>query len=368
MVFEHALTEYLVDGLRDALSAPREFPPTTPMPVDQYIAMSALQKAIRRDRPDVALSAAWTLMRANPRGLWRRLGVIAFEDIGIANIDIVGWVVVVMTDKRRRADLGGDERILKFLVSEMCTSRKDRSTDDLLIAAMPYRDSGIVDELIPMTPSHRIASDINVTRSLEERAIAAWLAIGTDKIEDDILPRVSGCIDGYFDTLAVAGVPRTSVEIGRLGFRRAGTILPVLFPLLHQEAGNCIRDINDDDVPEECMIGSVPSWALDLFTRRGLAAYALYAKRSDRFRGYLRRAGTDGTQAKRIVGNLMFRVEGGLVRNRIQWPEAQRLRETADTIGNGVSPEAVAEGMALVREEIGLINECRHEITEGVGK
>lgn len=368
MVFEHALTEYLVEGLRDALSAPRELPSITPMPVDQYIAMSALQKAIRRDRPDIALSAAWTLMRANPRGLWRRLGVIAFEDIGIANIDLVGWVVAVMKDKRLRAAAGGDERVLAFLVSEMCASHKDRSTDDLFIAALPHRDSGIVDELISMTPTQRIASDINVTRSLEERAIAAWLSIGTDKIEDDILPMVSGCIDGYFDTLAVAGVPRTSVEIGRLGFRRAGTILPVLFPLLHQEAGNCIRDIKDDDFPEECMIGSVPSWALDLFTRRGLAAYALYAKRSDRFRGYLRRAGTDGTQAKRIVGNLLFRVEGGLVRHRLQWPMAKRLRETADTIGNGVPPEAVAESMALVREEIGLINHCRREVMEGAGK
>ena len=58
--------------------------PPTPQPMDAspWVAMSALQKAIRRGREDLALGAAATLLRDAPERLWRRLGCIAYEDVG----------------------------------------------------------------------------------------------------------------------------------------------------------------------------------------------------------------------------------------------------------------------------------------------
>jgi replication-associated recombination protein RarA len=63
--------------------------PSTPRPMDAspWVAMSAMQKAIRRGREDVALSAAATLLRDAPDKLWRRLGCIAYEDVGLAALD-----------------------------------------------------------------------------------------------------------------------------------------------------------------------------------------------------------------------------------------------------------------------------------------
>jgi replication-associated recombination protein RarA len=60
----------------------RQGKPPTPRPTDAspWLAMSALQKAIRRRREDVALSAAATLLRDAPDRLWRRIGCIAYED------------------------------------------------------------------------------------------------------------------------------------------------------------------------------------------------------------------------------------------------------------------------------------------------
>ena len=43
--------------------------------------LSALQKAIRRGEEDLALRAAMNLMIGGPHAIWRRLGIIAFEDI-----------------------------------------------------------------------------------------------------------------------------------------------------------------------------------------------------------------------------------------------------------------------------------------------
>jgi replication-associated recombination protein RarA len=44
--------------------------------------MSAIQKAIRRGREDLALSAVATLLRDAPEKPWRRIRCVAYEDVG----------------------------------------------------------------------------------------------------------------------------------------------------------------------------------------------------------------------------------------------------------------------------------------------
>ena len=70
----------------------RQGKPPTPRPMDAspWVAMSAMQKAIRRGREDLALSAAATLLRDAPDKLWRRIGCIAYEDVGLASLEAVG--------------------------------------------------------------------------------------------------------------------------------------------------------------------------------------------------------------------------------------------------------------------------------------
>ena len=70
----------------------RQGKPPTPRPMDAspWVAMSAMQKAIRRGREDLALCAAATLLRDAPDKLWRRLGCIAYEDVGMASLEAVG--------------------------------------------------------------------------------------------------------------------------------------------------------------------------------------------------------------------------------------------------------------------------------------
>ena len=55
MVFAEALSEYLINGLSEALVKAEEPTPPIPLAADRYIALSALQKAIRRGEEDLAL-------------------------------------------------------------------------------------------------------------------------------------------------------------------------------------------------------------------------------------------------------------------------------------------------------------------------
>jgi replication-associated recombination protein RarA len=70
-----------------------------PLKVSPWIAMSCLQKAIRRGHEHLALRAAATLLHVSPERLWRRCGCIAFEDIGVANLDTVAIVTAALAGK-----------------------------------------------------------------------------------------------------------------------------------------------------------------------------------------------------------------------------------------------------------------------------
>jgi len=74
--------------LSDAITA---FQPLLydPLTISPWQAMSLLQKAIRRGRRDLALRAAATLLHASPERLWRRLGCIALEHIGVGDLGAI---------------------------------------------------------------------------------------------------------------------------------------------------------------------------------------------------------------------------------------------------------------------------------------
>src|SRR5688500_741851 len=50
-----------------------DLPHINPLNVSPWLAMSLMQKAIRRDRADLALRAAATLLQVSPDRFWRRL-------------------------------------------------------------------------------------------------------------------------------------------------------------------------------------------------------------------------------------------------------------------------------------------------------
>jgi replication-associated recombination protein RarA len=104
---------------------------TSPSPrtlnISPFVAMSFLQKAIRRGREELAVRAAATLLRLDPPRLWRRLGVIATEDVGLADLDTLFLVTSALAGKNVRTRLGGEWPIASYLTSRMAHSAKCRA-------------------------------------------------------------------------------------------------------------------------------------------------------------------------------------------------------------------------------------------------
>ena len=78
------------DDLQRAVTRRGEPPIFRPIDVSPWLAMSASQKAIRRGREDLALNGAASLLRDAPDRLWRRIGCIAYEDVGLASRRLAG--------------------------------------------------------------------------------------------------------------------------------------------------------------------------------------------------------------------------------------------------------------------------------------
>src|SRR5438067_1653384 len=85
---------------REALPHPE------PLPVDQWLASSAMQKSIRRGEGDRAIRAAHTLWTEDRQNFWRRLHVAALEDIGIGDPDAVVKVLVATAAPAWRRRIG----------------------------------------------------------------------------------------------------------------------------------------------------------------------------------------------------------------------------------------------------------------------
>ena len=71
------------------------------------MANSLLQKSIRRGEVEVAQRAALTFL-AKGSAIWRRIIIIAFEDIGAGSADVVAMAVAGSTDVKWRKQSGGD--------------------------------------------------------------------------------------------------------------------------------------------------------------------------------------------------------------------------------------------------------------------
>jgi len=162
--------------LADEIFTYRE-PKPAPLNISPWVAMSCLQKAIRRGEIEFAQRAAATLLLIAPDRLWRRCGAAAFEEIGVADLETVSLVTAALAGKRYRATIGGEWKVASFIVDQMVKAPKCRAADDLLLTAdsHPHYQRARV-ELATKTTAElvRIATG---DAALPVRALAAWYAV-----------------------------------------------------------------------------------------------------------------------------------------------------------------------------------------------
>jgi hypothetical protein len=339
-------------------------PPFKTLTISPWVAMSLMQKAIRRGRKDVALRAAATLLHGSPERLWRRLGCIAFEDVGVADLDTVAAVTAALAGKRCRENLGGEWRVASYIVSRMADAPKCRASDDLLLTAENHPDLEdarlafafrSIDDLI------RIATGAD---PLPIRALAAWYAVGTDRRPSRGLSVRQGEADAVFNALRQTRTLASVIQIAWEGFRKTSEVLCLFLTLLWPVRECQTVRIESDELPAEMMIGDVPGWAYDVYSREGRAALAYFIEGQKEAARWVR-AHIPPRQRIAFLGGIVFRVEGGLVRSRLRWETGDQLRRMVDMECNGSHCPDGTEILQLMKADIPALNGVRFRLNGG---
>lgn len=348
--------ERFLDQLRQQISTGGTPPCPPPLSISPWLAMSLLQKAIRRSDTASALDAASTLLATSPDRLWRRAGIIAFEDVGLADLTTVGIVTVALTGKRLRQSLGGEWAVAATIIARMSANRKNRAADDLLCVLDSWPNLTEQKARLADIPQSRLQLIARTTEQLPLRALALRLIFADRHLN----LRRHGDAETGFRVLDELGVAPTTLAIAKEGYRRTGSYLAPLIALLSCE--NDIRGAEaDDPLPPTCQIGPLPSWALDMFTREGRKALAKVLDIDAGIRQW-------SCEARPVAGRLellaqaLFRVESGLCLHRSDGVTSKKLRGQMERECMGIRPEEADTLLGLMQNALPLLNQVRCEV------
>ena len=326
---------------------------------DPFVAKSMLQKAIRRADTGKAEQAAWYLLRFNESGFWRRICIIALEDIGLANLPLVAQVLQTERDRQLRSSLGGSEKVGLALVSAMCASLKDRTTDDLIDAIGSEDYTCRKADVSEMSKAERAALASSSSAPVHERAIAALqlssASTPSRRVRDWCL---------FLERLPEETLSPCAKAAAMLGLQRTKSEMALHMALLSRDLPKGPKHVGDV-FPPSVDLNDLPSWVLDGHTRIGLDAFRLALRRSPRIGKFVRQWATGAVSPAKTVAGLVFRVESAQLKRKLDWSIGQQLKQEACKNRPGLPAGAAFEGLAILQEEFDLVNECRADAVRG---
>lgn len=319
----------LTDALREHAWCDELTLPSGLLEHDRWVCASAMQKAVRRGQTNMAIKAGLSLLSLKPDQLWSRLAVTVQEDIGGANITLVGLVLWVEGKKVWRERNGGDARILACLLTMMCASPKSRLANDLLCIANYHIDYRKDAHDYFMYSDVYLADIIQSSNhTLAQKAIASWYIAGVEprhsfhlhprKGSHKSLFRLYQSMDYSADVLGVIrmGLGKGEGHARVMGFSHQS----------HSEAeGNFIVDQCHQP---SIQIGHWFSEAYDAHTRAGKYAYREFLRRNDDVRFILEKEIFEKDHVA-ILGMIVFGLEGQRMNNRVTYAEVDEITHTA---------------------------------------
>lgn len=341
------------------LAFDRKVPTVEPFPVSPWVAMSALQKGIRRGDVQLATRAAATLLKSEPAKLWRRLVGIVFEDVGLGSLETIR-VVTAATDRSARQQFGGDWAVASLLVETMCAAPKCRATDDLFLTISHHHELAELRASLTGVHLAKHLSRISERGALLGASLSVLHASGV---------RWTGMVAGKtsnapatFDAMRAAGVDPEIVALSEQGYRKTREPLSILLPLLTLARPPVEFTTQDDEFPP-ALVGrsGLPTYVYDAFSWEGKAALSRFLKRDTATGRWLRKH-VAGERRLSVLAGGLFRVEGGLVRQRVMWPCAMTLSWLADSGYHGMKLPDPAAFLEMICADLPTIDEERADV------
>jgi hypothetical protein len=330
---------------------------------DRWTASSVLQKSIRRGDVELAQRAACTLHASDRNIVWRRLIVIACEDIGAGDLDVLleTFQAATSTELRRQY---GEAVVLAAVVRRLAEAVKDRSADYLACAAADHPGLNAVRRFCKGTSlEKRLDFVSDVSQPLARRAVAAWYASGINpRYQNEVR---GGDIHALADTYRSLGAAEELANSVVFAAKRAREVLVVLAPLVWLEVQrNGSASVRSDAVPPAKAIAGVPLYAFDTHTRIGKRAIERLVSENKPLRDCIVQFLAKGSPRK-AAEIAAFYADGAPVSRRLDWAQSdslQRLGMEADFTAAGLRIEGIAPVQAAMNVALGQLNAIRAEL------
>ncbi len=353
-MLDNIWTEYLKERLAEGLAShqsPKQKYQSLP---ERWIAMSLMQKAIRRSDTQEALRAGLYLLNVDYRIFWRRLCVIAWEDISFGGFDLCGMVTATSGSKRWRAKVGGEWRVASYLIEQLCNAQKNRVTDDIVTLVDHAASLETIRQDLAVTSVDGLQSIANSpSGQLLHRVIATWYALGTEKFGSDVLYRRKGDVERFFTCFDTDQCPEHVLAVCRVALSRSGTILPAFIPLLWGDWMKMAEPLSStaDNGLQSYPIASIPRYAFDGHTRAGRRYLYWLVNQSSDLHEFLHDV-VPKADRNALLRELCFKTISALCVDRQAWEATDSIRHKADQVGYGLTPASIRQGLQILQSSM----------------
>jgi hypothetical protein len=362
-----AVSKSIVESIKNEVSSyAYQLPPT--LKIDKSLAVSGLHKSIRRGEVADAHMYMATILCSYPEYVYKRLGIIAYEEIGIAKNRICTYTIGLCTKSNK--DIVQDIKLACFLVEKLAKANKSRAATDIfcLTLADPFGPNYLqsclktrVEHLVP------IALDTSLTlthRMTALRVISGYSIKGTNgyykslsKPRFDLLERICEEID----------LPDPFKEMVLLGHNKtAGLNAAMLLAFeLVMEATNAYQS----DVKVESQLhNGINLAALDIYCSAGRAVIAKFVASSKPLQQFFTEHATKSPA--KLIGTALFIIEGSLLTNEFHFIGSAEIKaevEFMELVVAGIkTKDEASELIRLLKQEMPLLQQIRVDYIDSI--
>lgn len=331
---------------------------------DHWIISSILQKSIRRGDIHLACQAAASYFNLNGHSIWRRLLVIAFEDIGIGTYDALIETAAISSSSEWRHKVGGDYHVLMYLVTKLCLATKDRSSDYLICTAHDHPAlENVRNWACTLSLRQRIEIAMDLKYSLPVRATMAWFASGLEWGDETRVGKND--INSLFNSFCDRGVPyliaQATLHAANVTKEPIAVMIPILFEELQKDNS---LGAKSPPIPKTVFVDEIPTYALDMHTRAGRKSIINFSETNHNVNKLLLKCCPPSAYVD-VALLASFYTDGSLVNKKLDWHRSRTLEILgleSDFFPKGINSATLQDILNCFLDNLDHLNEIRCEV------
>ncbi|WP_137871261.1 hypothetical protein [Sphingopyxis sp. 2PD] len=300
--------------------------------------------------------------RQRGTGIWRRCLLIACEDVGIGDLDLVRHATLMTLGRDMRRPFGDDSEVLTDLVRRLAEAPKDRSPDYLICTAIQHPGFEHEREMVAqLSTDQQIAVAVDPDQPVVARAIAMWHASGVNGGGPKIVG--TGALPQLLDAFDQRGFPDPLASIIETAARKCRepivVMIPLLWKLVQERRGTTA--VEDSPVPTAPTFHGVPAWTWDKHTRLGKRAMRQFLRETPTLDATMSRYVSD-FRAPTVVEMACFLVDAIPIARRLNWSRSRELEAMGletDMMKIGCPRDGVKPILDIVRANLDQLNSIR---------